>query len=557
MMEFSKMKKYLYKMGSKMAFTSASRKKFRSKSKRSDRFRCGKVYDCFTFFNELDLLEIRLNVLNDVVDYFVIVEGDRTHTGNEKDFLVELNRDRFKEFESKIIYVKVDDFPSIEGIGNDEFGRSSAWILERMQRNAIDRGLKSANDNDVILVSDLDEIPRPEYVERYKDIPGVKVFVQENYSAYLNRLNTSEPHWFNGTRMASLRELRELSSDFINMEWVTQDCIGKPQALRFASGTVIYDAGWHFTSLGGVDLICQKLAAFSHQELINEDMKKPEEIERRLAAGEDVFGRDVNFEFVELDNSFPSYLMNQQERYKHLIYEIKGAFKYGLEYKRVKERIEAPETNSSWAFLCNKISESSDVLEFGPSYGYMTRYLKEKKLSRVTIVEYDAECANIASEFAEKTVVADIERSSEWVSPLADDRFDFIVFGDVLEHLRDPKTTILEAIKFLRPGGCLLVSLPNVGHNSVLIDLFNGKFEYRKIGIMDETHLRFFTLDSAKKLIESTGMRVEHVDKVVVPEEETFIRATVDDLPAKIRPFVRDRSDGQVYQYVLTAKLRG
>ena len=147
--------------------------------------------------------------------------------------------------------------------------------------------------------------------------------MQENYSAYLNRRNTSEPHWFNGTRMASLRELRELSSDSVNMEWVTQDCIGKPQALRFASGTVIADAGWHFTSLGGVDLICQKLAAFSHQELINEDMKKPEEVERRVAAGEDIFGRDVKFEFVELDNTFPEYLLNYQDRYKHLIYEIK------------------------------------------------------------------------------------------------------------------------------------------------------------------------------------------------------------------------------------------
>ena len=381
--------------------------------------------------------------------------------------------------------------------------------------------------------------------------------MQDNYSAYLNRRNTSEPHWFNGTRMASLRELKELSSESVNMDWVTQDCLGKPQALRFASGTVIDDAGWHFTSLGGVDLICQKLAALCHQELINEDIKKPEEVERRVATGEDIFGRDVKFEFVELDNTFPEYLLNHQERYKDLTYEIKGAFKYGLEYMRVKERIEASETNSSWAFLCHKISESSDVLEFGPSYGYMTRYLKEEKLSRVTIVEYDAECANIASEFAEKTIVADIERPSLWVSPLADDRFDFIVFGDVLEHLRDPKTTILEAIKFLRPGGCLLVSLPNVGHNSVLIDLFNGKFEYRKIGIMDETHLRFFTLDSAKKLIESTGMCVEHVDKVLVPEEETFIRSTIDDLPSMIRPFVRDRPDGQVYQYVLTAKLRG
>lgn len=545
-----------FKIGSVFAPLSRWRKKLRNRGASTKRFESGKVYDCFTFFNELDLLEIRLNILNEVVDYFVIVEGNKTHTGKSKDFVFESNSARFSTFKPKIIYIKVENFPSIAGLDQDEFGRNAAWILERMQRNAIDQGLQSAKANDVILVSDLDEIPRPECIVAHKDTTGVKIFAQRMYSCYLNLRNYTEPYWLNGTRMASLSELRKTNSSCVDMSWVPEGSLGKPQALRFASGRVVKDAGWHFTSLGGAEAIMKKMEALCHQELVSEDIRRLDEIKRRLAAGEDIFGRDVKYQFVEIDESYPQYLLKNQNRYKDLVFQVKGAFKYGIEYRRVKDRIEAPVPNSSWAFLCGAICENTDVLEFGPSHGYITKYLKEQKYCRVTIVECDEECATIASGFAEKTIVADVERPSEWVACLGDNRFDYVMFGDVLEHLRDPETALREAVRFLRPQGRLLVSLPNIAHNSVLIDLFNGKFNYRNIGIMDETHLRFFTLDSARRLIERVGLAIERVDKVLVPEKETFIRNSLSDLPFKMRRFVRERSDGQVYQFVFTAKFK-
>ena len=114
------------------------------------------VYDCFTFFNELDLLEIRLNELDSVVDKFVIVECTETHSKAKKQLFFDKNKDRFSKFSDKIIHIIVDDAPDIVQNSSQEPDR---WIVEKFQRNCIERGLTSCADNDIILVSDIDEIP--------------------------------------------------------------------------------------------------------------------------------------------------------------------------------------------------------------------------------------------------------------------------------------------------------------------------------------------------------------------------------------------------------------
>ena len=134
------------------------------------------IYDCFTFFNELDLLEIRLNVLNDVVDRFVLVEAGQTHTGKPKRLLYEENKLRYSKFADKIIHVRIDSFPS----GHD------AWWNENYQRNAIMQGLKCAKDDDIVMISDLDEIPRPELVAEYSKKAGVWSFNMISFGFYLN-----------------------------------------------------------------------------------------------------------------------------------------------------------------------------------------------------------------------------------------------------------------------------------------------------------------------------------------------------------------------------------
>lgn len=154
------------------------------------------VYDCFTFFNELDLLEIRLNVTKDVVDRFVLVEAGETHAGRPKPMMFAENRARFATFADRIAYVAVERFPSV---------CTTDWARENWQRNAISKGLEGAQDGDAVLISDLDEIPRPEAVRANIGRKGVTAFDQTYYAYYLNYRNVRQQWWL-GTRMVSYRD---------------------------------------------------------------------------------------------------------------------------------------------------------------------------------------------------------------------------------------------------------------------------------------------------------------------------------------------------------------
>jgi beta-1,4-mannosyl-glycoprotein beta-1,4-N-acetylglucosaminyltransferase len=141
------------------------------------------IYDCFTFFNELELLEIRLNTLYDYVDKFVIVEATKSHTNQPKELFFENNKEKFKQFSDKIIHIIVDEFPPIiqEWFAQDIYENNEKkgnWGLENFQRNQIMKGLIDANDEDVIIITDLDEIPVPERIAEYKEIlerPDIKL----------------------------------------------------------------------------------------------------------------------------------------------------------------------------------------------------------------------------------------------------------------------------------------------------------------------------------------------------------------------------------------------
>ena len=128
------------------------------------------IYDCFCFFNELDLLEIRLNTLDSVVDKFILVESTLTFTGNSKPLYYTENKNRFEKFKNKIIHIIVDNFPSIPNATYREI----AWIREYTQRNAILRGIpKTAKDDDYLIIADLDEIPCPEAIKKALSYNGV------------------------------------------------------------------------------------------------------------------------------------------------------------------------------------------------------------------------------------------------------------------------------------------------------------------------------------------------------------------------------------------------
>jgi len=284
------------------------------------------IYDCFTFFNELDLLEIRLNILNDSIDKFVLVEATKTHQGKDKTLHFAENKNRFEKFLPKIIHVIVDEYPDYEG--------KSTWVLEHHQRNMILNGLKDCKPDDVILISDLDEIPNPTKISEWKNKSVIKIFRQKTFYYFLNCINATnaDSYRWNGTVMLNYSKLekpqglREMS--MMMMGLFHQKSIHKTYwhlwkffNLDLKGKKIIFvpDGGWHFSFLGGVDAIIKKLEAFAHNEYNKEEFKDAKSIEAAISRGKDIFGRNFSYKFISMDETFPKYILENKNKFSHLV----------------------------------------------------------------------------------------------------------------------------------------------------------------------------------------------------------------------------------------------
>lgn len=273
------------------------------------------IYDCFTFFNENDLLEIRFNVLKDTVDKFVIIEATKTFTGKEK--ALNFDKDRFKEFQDKIEYIVLDEFPKT----ND------AWVYENVQRNHIYNVLcKFCKDDDIVIISDCDEIPSVNAINDYKKNPvGIKSLEQELYYYYLNLKNFKGTYWY-GARILTFKEFNinnsEYKFDYNNFLPEEYNKNMTPNKIRMLKNCPrIKNGGWHFSFLGGTDKIIEKCKNYSHQEFNNEKFLNKENIENCIIKGKDLFGRK-NFKLlpVKIDESFPEYIRENVNKYNNIIF---------------------------------------------------------------------------------------------------------------------------------------------------------------------------------------------------------------------------------------------
>lgn len=280
------------------------------------------VYDCFIFFNELDLLEIRLNTLKDVVDRFVIVESENTFQGKPKPLYFEENKVRFKSFEDRIIHVVMRNVN-----GNDSL---TEWQRESAQRNELLSIWKKCKPNDTIILSDADEIPNPDLIRKNASKPGVTVFQHRNFYHYLNcRCMSISETWWYGSVMFSAKNLKEpqkirmiaanLNRSYnLILKKVLRQFISFMESLWIGK-RIAQDAGWHFGFLGGEEMIIQKIEAFSHTEYNQGQYKDINKIKTLINSGTDLFGRDLTYEFVRMDATFPKFILCNIDRYKHLI----------------------------------------------------------------------------------------------------------------------------------------------------------------------------------------------------------------------------------------------
>lgn len=254
------------------------------------------VIDAFMFFNELDLLEVRLNEMNNYADRFVLCEAAQTHSGKPRELVFEANKQRYAKFLDRITYVVVPEFPA----------HLAPIYKENFHRNALVSEEAQIKDGDVLIISDLDEFPDMRNV-KISSIDEPRVFLQRSAYYYFNNL-IEDPlnHKFTKTSI-----ITKYKRGFIPQE---------PRNKR-ADLTPI-GGGWHFSFLGGAAAIQKKIDAFLHQELNQARFTTIEEIQKRLAENRDPFDRDFRFNPVPLDYTFPSYLLENQEKFKHLLREV-------------------------------------------------------------------------------------------------------------------------------------------------------------------------------------------------------------------------------------------
>ena len=281
------------------------------------------TYDCFSFFNELDLLEIRLNTLDKIVDKFILAESPFTHTGRPKPLYYAENKERFARFNDRIVHVVVDDFPNMP---DNMPIREKAWIRENWQRNAIVRGLpKDIKDDDILLISDLDEIPHPNYVKKAIASPvGVTRLDLKAYCFFINLRNISYPIWNNGTRVLTWRTFNAPAT-YAHAGY-SECCIASindgPTAtrIRFLKPTrILKPAGWHFSYLGGVEAIQRKMKSIAHTEFDTDERTSLENIRNRLRLGKGFVNSAERFLPEMVDESFPDAIIQNMPRFKSLI----------------------------------------------------------------------------------------------------------------------------------------------------------------------------------------------------------------------------------------------
>tara|TARA_B100000315_G_scaffold215586_1_gene214950 strand:- start:45 stop:854 length:810 start_codon:yes stop_codon:yes gene_type:complete len=266
------------------------------------------VYDCFQFFNEEHILDLRLNILDEFVDVFVIVESTSDHQGKQKRLNFDLNK--FKKFSNKITYIVVDD--TKEAIKKPHFGGES--LVEQHQRNSLIRGLKNCHDDDLIILSDVDEIPNLNKLHMFNKKNKYAVFSQNMYNYKINLLNQTESCW-HGSKICLKKDLK--SPQWLrNLKFKKYPFwrIDKPRNLQ-----IIENGGWHFAYLQSPENISKKIKSFAHGEYNKGNFTNQENIKKKINMGKDIFDRGISYKKVEIDNTFPKYIFDNKEKFKEWI----------------------------------------------------------------------------------------------------------------------------------------------------------------------------------------------------------------------------------------------
>ena len=268
-----------------------------------------KLYDCFMYNSEDQLLEVRFNTLNKIVDKFIIVESLYDHQGRKKKLSFKINK--FKEFKKKIRYLVIKKFP-------DGY---SPWERENYNRNYLFNGLHDAEPNDYIMISDLDEIPNPSAIKYFDSKMRYAVFKQNHYHYKFNLQSEVQPSW-HGTRICTkeylkspqwLRELKFKIRPFWRID-------------KFSLNNIISNGGWHFCNLKSpkqllykYQNLCETDDKYVFMQKISQKYLSESSIKKKIKKGLDLIGRNEIYKFKKIDKTFPKYLLKNKKLYDRWI----------------------------------------------------------------------------------------------------------------------------------------------------------------------------------------------------------------------------------------------
>jgi len=380
-----------------------------------------KIIDCFIFYNELDMLEYRLNVLDDVVDYFVLVEANQTFVGKSKQLFYNDNTHLFEKFNKKIIHIICDLPFSRETI---DISKNQQWINEKYNRNCIKDGLKqiNMNEHDLIIISDVDEIPDPNTLNKIKTLDATnKIMVLEQDFYYYN-LNSKRNEKCYFSKILSYDKYKTLN--------ITCDDI------RNSTGEIVQKGGWHLSYFGDAYFIKNKIENFSHQEYNSVEFTELANIEDRINNCLDMFNRHGNngmYKISVIDNDYlpPLYNIFLKEFYENPNEEMRQ--------QKLLQFLKHHYYDSAWKghfefsmWLVKKMNPRI-IVELGVDYGHSSFCLASPNIGHV----YGIDCfeGDIHTGFRNnEQIVRDVKRVLLHKSLLLSDNITFVkgYFDDVL-----------------------------------------------------------------------------------------------------------------------------
>ena len=265
-----------------------------------------KIYDCVTFFQENLHMELRINILKNVVDKFIVCESMYDHRGNKKK--INFSKNDYPEIKQRIKHIIIEEaFPK----GNNP------WKNQAIQREYILKHLVDLEETDYVMFSDPDEIPNPEIVKKLNLKKKYGIFYQNIYSYKLNILNKNESPW-EGTRVCKKKDLKSI-------DWLRHKVLAKNLKYPFwrvdkeKSIEIIKDGGWHFSYLLTPEQIAKKFKSLAETSWDKEKFLNLDYIKKRIGEKKDLFGRGHTYEGVEIDKSYPEYIIKNLKKYNEWI----------------------------------------------------------------------------------------------------------------------------------------------------------------------------------------------------------------------------------------------